>query len=112
MLRPLQVILLLAQLQRRSLPLWHAPRDPLTPARVRRLAGVTGGLLIAVLWCDTVVSAFISRFMGRVPADDLVAWADRIFLIEQPLTWAFFGCLLGFLAHFARGRVQAIFARD
>ncbi len=92
--------------------LWHAPRDPLTPARVRRLAGVTGGLLIAVLWCDTVVSAFISRFMGRVPADDLVAWADRIFLIEQPLTWAFFGCLLGFLAHFARGRVQAIFARD
>ncbi|MSU24621.1 MAG: hypothetical protein EXS32_12470 [Opitutus sp.] len=83
--------------------LWRLPRDARAPAAVRRLAALTGGLMLYTLWADGVASAALARFHGHVPADTLVRWADRFFLLEQPLVWAFFCCLLGFLAHFARG---------
>ena len=90
---------------------WRLPRDARAPAAVRRLAALTGGLMIYTLWADGVASAALARFHGHVPADTLVRWADRFFLLEQPLVWAFFTCLLGWLAHFARSGVRALLGR-
>jgi len=91
--------------------LWALPRDSLAPARVRKLAGLTAGLLIFVLWSDAGASVFLTAFMRRTPPDELMRWADMFFLIEQPVTWAFFFCLLGFLSHFGLERMRALLAR-
>jgi hypothetical protein len=82
--------------------LWQLPRNPAAPRRIRRLAGLTAALLFYVLWADAVASAVIARFMDRIPPLELVRWADRFFLLEQPVVWAFFICQTGFLAHFVR----------
>ncbi|MSU66212.1 MAG: hypothetical protein EXS38_08965 [Opitutus sp.] len=92
--------------------LWWLPRDPAAPSGVRRLAGLTAGLLVFVLWSDAVASAVLARFMGRVSAPQLVGWADRFFLIEQPIVWGFFFCLLGFLGHFAREGIRGLSDRN
>lgn len=92
--------------------LWALPRDETAPRRVRRLAALTAGLLIFVLWSDAVVSAFLYRFMSQVPPETLVRHADGFFAIEQPIIWMFFACLLGFLSHFARERGSALLSRS
>lgn len=92
--------------------LWSLPRDPAAPAGVRRLAGLTAGLLVFVLWSDALASAVLARFMGQIPAAELVGWADGFFLIEQPIVWVFFTCLLGFLTHFGREGIRTLFVHD
>ncbi|MEY2881346.1 MAG: hypothetical protein RLZZ15_3726 [Verrucomicrobiota bacterium] len=88
--------------------LWRVPRDAAAPAVVRRLAAAVAVLLAVALWLDALVSAGLTRFAGKVPPDTLVQWADRIFLVEQPLTWALFAGLIGFLVHFARTGLRGI----
>ena len=92
--------------------LWRLPRDPTAPSGVRRLAALTAGLLVFVLWVDALASAVLARFLGRMPGDVLVGWADRFFLIEQPIVWGFFICLLGFLGHFAREGIRGLVERE
>ena len=91
--------------------LWRLPRDATAPPAVRRLAALTAALLVFVLWADALVSGALNQFVGRVPAESMMRWADRIFAVEQPVTWAFFACLLGWIAHFARGGVRALLGR-
>ncbi len=82
--------------------LWRLPRDPTAPAGVRKLARVTAVLLVPVLWGDAIFGGAMAWLAAGTPAATVEAWSDRFFLLEQPITWAFFACLLGFLAHFAR----------
>lgn len=82
--------------------LWWLPAHAAVPAAVRDLARLTRALLFAVLWVDAAVCFVLNRFTGRVALADLQAMANRAFLVEQPLFWAFFVCLLAFLATFAR----------
>jgi hypothetical protein len=89
--------------------LWALPRDPAAPARVRRLARLTAALLLFALWGDAAASAVLGGFVGRLPAPTVVHFADMFFQCEQPLTWALFTCLLGFLAHFTRDGVRKLF---
>lgn len=91
--------------------LWWLPDDPTAPVPVRRLARITRVLLIAVLWIDAVVCFGLNRAIHMTTPAQLQAWADRLFLVEQPVFWAFFICVLAFLAHFARRGVKALFAR-
>jgi len=91
--------------------LWSLPRDEAAPASVRRFARTTRALLLAVLWIDAAYCAVLNRFIGVVPLATLVRWADRMFLVEQPLVWAFFVCVLAFLAHFTRGGLRALAGR-
>lgn len=91
--------------------LWSLPRDPAAPAALRRLAGLTAALLIFVLWSDALASVLLTRFMGHLPGPKLVAYADGVFLLLQPIVWLFFACLLGFLAHFTREGLRLLFAR-
>jgi hypothetical protein len=75
---------------------------------VRRLAGVTSVLLIFALWLDPATSVVLGNFQGKATGETIMRWADRVFLCEQPLTWALFACLLGFLAHFTRSGVRTL----
>ncbi len=91
--------------------LWQLPRDSLAPRAVRGLAWAMSVLLILVLWIDPMVSVVLGMSQGRVPAETILRWADRIFLCEQPITWALFAGLLGFLAHFTRQGVRTLLHR-
>lgn len=87
--------------------LWRLPRDLAAPAPVRRLAALTAGLLLFVVWSDGLASAVL----GCMPPDAVARWAERFFFAEQPVEWLFFACLLGFLAQFARAGCRMLFAR-
>jgi hypothetical protein len=91
--------------------LWRLPRDESAPQFARQLARLTGLLLVIALWADAAMSAGLARYSGRVSGEGLVNVANRFFLLEQPLTWAFFGCLLAFLALFARRGVRVLLGR-
>jgi hypothetical protein len=91
--------------------LWQLLRDPLAPLAVRRLARVTMILLLLTLWIDPMTSVVLGNFQGRVDAPTIMRWADRVFLWEQPITWALFACLLGFLACFTRGGLRVMLGR-
>ncbi|MBI5771814.1 MAG: DUF2029 domain-containing protein [Verrucomicrobia bacterium] len=90
--------------------LWGLPADESAPAGVRRLARITRGLLLIGLWADPAVSAILARLAGRVPFPVMERWAKVFFLWEQPVTWALFACLLGFLAFFIREGVRPLMA--
>jgi len=80
--------------------LWRLPHDLTAPLAVRRLATLTGVLLIFALWADPLVSAGLSRLRGHVAEPAIGRAADLFYRAEQPLTWALFACLIGFLVHF------------
>lgn len=82
--------------------LWSLPNDPDCPASVRRLAWHARWLLLVVLWCGPVSSALLYQLIGAVPGSTIMRLASWAFLVEQPFDWAFFLCLLVFLAHFTR----------
>ena len=84
--------------------LWSLPADVSAPTAVRRLAFATRWLLLTALWFDPLCTLTLSQFPGL----NLAGALHWVFLIEQPLTWALFVCLLAFLAHFARGGLQAL----
>jgi hypothetical protein len=88
--------------------LWLLPRDPQTSASVRRLARATQWLLLIVLWWPPVCCLVVNRFIGILPAAKIMLLAKLSFLVEQPFDWAFFICLLVFLAHFTRRQLAAL----
>ena len=87
--------------------LWRLPRDEAAPAAVRRLAGVTRVLLVVTLWADPLAALALTTLAGHIPGEAIMRAADRYFAFEQPLVWAFFICLLGFLTHFVRESLRA-----
>ena len=88
--------------------LWGLARDAESPARLRRLARSTVGLLLIVLWWGPLASAILYRLIGIASHATVMSLANWFFLAEQPLDWAFFLCLLVFLTHFARGRLATL----
>lgn len=88
--------------------LWSLPRDQFAPASVRRLARRTRNLLLLALWLDALACFGLNRFAGRIPGALLERWADRLFVLEQPIVWALFICLIAFLAHFTRTGLRAL----
>ncbi len=92
--------------------LWQLPRDPQAPRPVRRVARATTLLLVLSIWIDPAVSAVLGHSLGHATAGAIVGWANRIFLWEQPITWALFACLLGFLTHFVRCGVRTLMGRS
>jgi hypothetical protein len=88
--------------------LWTLPRDPRAPVAVRRWAAATAALLLFVIWTDGFAAATFYAIHESAPPGAIMRWADRFHLLEQPLTWAFFVGLLGFLAHFARDSLRAL----
>jgi hypothetical protein len=89
--------------------LWQLPRDHAAPRRVRRFAAVTAVLLIFALWADAAASGAIGKILAQEPRDRVMQVADRFFLAEQPVTWALFTCLVGFLTHFVRVSLRTPF---
>ena len=92
--------------------LWQLSRDAGAPARVRSFARLTAMLLLIALWADAGASAVAGYLIGRVPGPTVVRLAETFFVCEQPLTWALFACLLGFLAHFTREGVRTLRMQD
>jgi len=88
--------------------LWVLPRDPDTPAPVRRLARATRWLLLVMLWWPPLCCVIVNQFIGVVPSPTIMVLAKLSFLVEQPFDWAFFLCLLIFLAHFTRRRLTVL----
>ena len=84
--------------------LWVFPRDPATPASVRRLARTARWLLLVVLWWPPICCLGVNQFIGVLPAPKILLLAKLSFLVEQPFDWAFFLGLLVFLTHFTRRR--------
>jgi hypothetical protein len=92
--------------------LWRLPGDDTVPAGVRRFVRWTRGLLIFGLWADPVLSAVLAHLTKRVPFPTLERWANTFFVCEQPVIWALFVCLLGFLVHFTRDGLRGLRARE
>jgi hypothetical protein len=86
--------------------LWKSWHDSAVPSHVRRFAALTAGLLLVALWADPFAAAVLRCCLGKYPGADLVRWANWFFLAEQPFTWAFFGCLIGWLTHFIREEMR------
>jgi hypothetical protein len=78
--------------------LWSLSGEAGAPPAVRRLARVTSGLLFIMLWAEGLFVLLVHRW----PHAEMMRVAQWMYLGMQPLTWAFFICLLGFLAHFVR----------
>jgi hypothetical protein len=91
--------------------LFRLPNDGRVSPDLRRLARVTRGLLLFTLWADPLASAVLTRFVGRLSGPEITQLADRFFLLEQPVTWALFLCLLAFVAHFARDALRRLVGR-
>jgi hypothetical protein len=92
--------------------LWRMMGDTEAPVILRRLARVTGGLMIFVLWADSLASAVLSNRMTPANAEHLLKLADGFAIAGEPLVWAFFGCLLCFLAGFGREVWRVLFPRQ
>ena len=82
--------------------LWRLPRDPAAPAPVRRLARLTGGLLVFVLWADGLLSMGLKLSSARIAPETAMRVAATFFRWEQLFTWMFFAGVLVFLTHFVR----------
>lgn len=92
--------------------LWRLPREAAAPVAVRRFAAVTAGLLMVGLWADPLLSAVLGALAERVPLETAKKIAGVFFAVEQPLTWAFFACLLGWLTYFTREGVRRVLGRE
>lgn len=91
--------------------LWRLPADESAPTRVRAIARITRILVLFGLLADAALSAILARLVGRVPFPLIERWADTFFRWEQPVTWALFVCLLGFLVHFVRAGFARLWLR-
>lgn len=89
--------------------LWRLASEPDVPRAVRRFAQVTALLLVLVMWVDPVVAVAIHHWLGAMEGARIRQWADLVFVIEQPFTWVFFACLLGWLTHFIRTNLGPVF---
>ncbi len=85
--------------------LWRERQRKLPGSETRRLVRLSGVLLIAVLWTDSLIAWVLNRFLEMVPIETLQRWANWAYVVEQPVTWAFFLCLLTFLARYLKGRI-------
>ncbi|HEX2853055.1 MAG TPA: hypothetical protein VHO24_07450 [Opitutaceae bacterium] len=92
--------------------LWGVVRETGTPRAVRRVAGLTMGLLAAVLWIDPLTEGLLRHVFNQRPPEETQRMAQTVFAIEQPLVWVLFICLLGFLTHFLRISWRSITAVD
>lgn len=92
--------------------LWQLPRDATAPRLVRRWAMATSVLLIFALWGDGLASSVLGNFAREMTPERAMRMADHFFYLEQPITWGFFICLLGFLTHFGREAVVALFTGE
>jgi hypothetical protein len=90
--------------------LWSLPHDGDAPLSVRRLARTTRWLLLAALWFDPLCTLALSQWPGLNL--NLVRAMHWVFLVEQPLAWALFACLIVFLAHFGRHGLCALRGRE
>jgi hypothetical protein len=91
--------------------LWRLWHDDAAPRLARRFAMISAMLLLAVLWLDPLASVALNLAVGHVPPAAIVELANRFFFCEQPITWVFFWCLIGFLTHFVGGALRTLFAK-
>ncbi|MFA6204499.1 MAG: hypothetical protein WC710_15075 [Gallionella sp.] len=77
--------------------LWRVWTDQMESRRLRRLAGITMGLMLVALWGDGMVLSFLMGLTDKYSVQTLVATADVVAHWRQPLIWAFITCLLCFL---------------
>lgn len=89
--------------------LWRASHDAALPQRVRRFAVITGMLLFVALWADPFAALLLTHLPTGGPTREL--WANRFFVVEQPLTWIFFGCLTGWVVHYCRSELRSFGTR-
>jgi len=82
--------------------LWWIARATEAPLAVRRLAWTTMGLLVAALWIDPLTLGILTQWLAPLPEPVVARTANLVYVIEQPLVWALFVCLLGFLTEFLR----------
>lgn len=82
--------------------LWWVARAIEAPHAVRRLAWTTMGLLVAALWIDPLTLGILTQWLAPLPEPVVARTANLVYVAEQPLVWALFVCLLGFLTEFLR----------
>lgn len=82
--------------------LWWVARAIEAPRAVRRLARTTMGLLVAALWIDPLTLGVLTQWLAPLPEPLVARTANLVYGAEQPLVWALFVCLLGFLTEFLR----------
>lgn len=92
--------------------LWRLPADQAVPRKVRCFAAVTAVLLLIALWADGLFSGVLTQAATSMSRERTEQVADRFFFIEQPLAWACFACLVGFLTHFAREGLRVFFSAE
>ena len=77
--------------------LWQEARTPANPPVRRRLARLTGWLMMTALWMDGFFCLGVNLFFAPVPAGILDQWQFIWRLFTQPLIWLFMALLAGWL---------------
>ncbi len=91
--------------------LWSLPRDDRAPPDLRFLARVLRAALLFALWADSLGTAMLTAFSGKLDPPTVTRLARNYLLCEQPITWTLFLCQVVFLTHFARGAVNVLLGR-
>jgi hypothetical protein len=91
--------------------IWRLLLDSTTPERVHRLAIATSTLLMVMLWFSGIAIALLIQFDAAFQKSTTDR-SDVIVAMGQPLIWAFFLCLLIFLAHFIRESFAPYWKRE
>lgn len=82
--------------------LWWSAHAAGAPRAVRRLAWTTAGLLAAALWIDPLTLGLLTRWLAPLPGPVVARTANLVYVLEQPLIWALFACLLAPVTEFLR----------
>lgn len=77
--------------------LWEEARTPGSPSVRRRMARVTGWLMMVALWMDGLFCLWVNLFFAPVPAVILNHWQFIWRMCTQPLVWLLMALLAGWL---------------
>lgn len=92
--------------------LWRMMRGEVGDQASRRFAFWTAGLMIVMLWSDSLLVYQVTKLVGKHPDQYIIELADRIVLWRQPLVWGGVVCMLGLVLRFVIELARDFWGRE
>lgn len=87
---------------------WRGGFAPLDSGQRDKLVRRSAGLLLLLLWTDTLTVLVVNLFLNRVPLQTLLDAANWVYALEQIFAWTFFGHLLALLIRFVKTELELL----